>query len=499
MNLSGMFQTVLSLSLTGSVVIALVLIARLGLKRLSRRGCCLLWAVVLFRLLCPVALPGPVSLIPAPVGEGQLVEQLSQQYVGEVERLTQYSQGYQLALAEGRTPVEEGNIKYIPAKVGTSEEPDTVGNTWLVALGWLWAVGVACMAGYGLVSSLRLRRRLVGATPLEAGVYLCDDIPTPFVLGIVRPRVYLPSHLSEKEQKLVLAHERCHLRRGDHVAKGLGFVALCVHWFNPLVWVAYACAGRDLEVSCDEGVVEQLGESVRADYAACLLHLSTGQRAIRPTPLAFGQGDTGARIRHLSRWKLPRAGVTALATVICLVLSACMATNPVEQPQQSQEPVEESPEIASYMPEKSFSALTPQQMAELGLWETIMQNATVYTLTDESHQYTPQQAAQTLAKAFFEDLKKPSKDRSFCLIQYAEPQVELTWVPDLEDEEVFDYAIQSSQKYTDCWVVDVSTILVYDGTIDGTQDWGENTDEDDSLEFLLQRTDTGYSFQSRHQ
>lgn len=497
-----MFQTVLSLTLTGSVVTVLVLAARLGLKRLSRRGCCLLWAVVLFRLLCPVALPGPVSLIPAPVGEGELVERLSQQYVGEVEHLTQYSRGYQLALAEGRTPVEEGNIKYIPAKVGTWEEPDTVGNTWMVALGWLWAGGVVGMAGYGLVSSLRLRRRLVGATPLEAGVYLCDDIPTPFVLGMVRPRIYLPSHLSQEEQKLVLAHERCHLRRGDHVAKVLGFVALCVHWFNPLVWVAYACAGRDLEVSCDEGVVEQLGESVRADYAACLLRLSTGHGPIPPTPLAFGQGNTGARIRHLSRWKLPRAGVTALATVVCLLLSACIATNPVEQPQESLKPVEESPEII-YMPGEPTPTLTPEQIEKLGPYRSIMQNTTVYALADESHQNTPQQAAEILAKAFFDDMKMPSGDRTFYLTEYEELQVNVTWVPDLEDEkEVFDYAIQSSQKYTDCWVVNVSTRFKYEGTMspigESPHEWIEHIHQGSPVGFLLKRTDTGYSFQSRY-
>lgn len=308
MNLSGVFQMVLSMSLTGSVVIVLVLLARWGLKRLPRRVGYGLWAVVLFRLLCPVALSAPVSLIPAPMSDGTLVAHWSQQYVDHVSHLTEDMVGYQLALEAGRTPVEEGGETYIPAKVGTVQEPDTVGTTLLVTLGWVWAAGAVVLAGYGLVSHLRLRRRLVGAMPVEKRVYLCDGIPTPFVLGLIRPRIYLPSNLTEEERRLVLAHEGFHLKRLDHVAKCLGFVALCVHWFNPLVWVAYICAVQDMEMSCDEAVVGQLGEEIRADYAACLLRLSTGHGRVSPTPLAFGEGDTGARIRHLSRWKLPRAG-----------------------------------------------------------------------------------------------------------------------------------------------------------------------------------------------
>lgn len=156
----------------------------------------------------------------------------------------------------------------------------------------VWLTGTVAMVIYGVVSLLRLRRRLVGAVPLEKSVYLADHISTPFVLGLFRPKIYLPSALPEGERGYILLHERHHIRRLDHAVKLLAFLALCVHWFNPLVWLMFVLLGRDMEMSCDEAVMKKLGEAVRADYSASLLRLATGRKIIAGAPLAFGEGDT---------------------------------------------------------------------------------------------------------------------------------------------------------------------------------------------------------------
>ena len=191
-----------------------------------------------------------------------------------------------------------------------------------------WLTGMALLLLYSVVSLLRLRRRLVGAVRLEDNIYLADYIPSPFVMGLFRPKIYLPSTLTETERGYILRHEQYHLRRRDHVVKLLSFLALCVHWFNPLVWAAFILAGKDMEMSCDEAVVRELGEDIRADYSASLLSLATGRRIVAGMPLAFGEGDTGGRIRNLLNWKRPQPWIIAVCAVVCVGLIALCAANP---------------------------------------------------------------------------------------------------------------------------------------------------------------------------
>ena len=147
-------------------------------------------------------------------------------------------------------------------------------------------------------------------------------------MGLFRPKIYLPSTLTETERGYILRHEQYHLRRRDHVVKLLSFLALCVHWFNPLVWAAFILAGKDKEMSCDEAVVRELGEDIRADYSASLLSLATGRRIVAGMPLAFGEGDTGGRIRNLLNWKRPQPWIIAVCAVVCVGLIALCAANP---------------------------------------------------------------------------------------------------------------------------------------------------------------------------
>ncbi len=321
--LDTMFLKVLDMTRDAGFVILLVLLARLALKRAPKIFSYGLWAVVLVRLLCPVSLEAPVSLVPqmASVSEGYTLEGVPVSPAGA---------GLAAYRAVGDALNGGLGVQHIYTTVPSSNGGVEVVTSdwwevWILFGQYLWLVGMIGMAAYALLGYLRIRRRLLTASPLGENTYLADEIPSPFVLGLLRPRIYLPSRLQERELSYILLHERHHIRRGDHIWKALGFAALCIHWFNPLVWVAFVLAARDLEMSCDEAVIRKLGAGIRADYAASLLSLATGRSLL--TPLAFGEGDTGGRIRNLAKWKKPALGVVAGAALVCAVLSVGLLTN----------------------------------------------------------------------------------------------------------------------------------------------------------------------------
>ncbi len=196
----------------------------------------------------------------------------------------------------------------------------------------VWALGVMAMLIYGAASYIRLRRRLVGSIALEGNIRLADGAESPFVLGIFRPKIYLPSDIGEGEREYVVLHERQHIRRGDHVVKALAFLALSLHWFNPMAWLSFVLAGRDMEMSCDEAVLKKLGEGVRADYSASLLRFAAGRRSVLAVPLAFGESGIKGRIKNLLRWRRPRAWISAAAAMLCAVVLAACAMNPAADP-----------------------------------------------------------------------------------------------------------------------------------------------------------------------
>ena len=319
---------VFNMSVTASVVILFVLLARLLLKKAPKIFSYALWAVVLFRLLCPVSIATGFSLLgllDAPVTEATThttaVEYIPQNVV--------HAHDPEIAL-----PVP--GVNHTIKEALPQGEEQTVADPLEapVALATLaWLAGIGILAAYSVVSLLRLRRRLVGAVLLRDNVYLTDYIDSPFVMGIFRPKIYLPSSLSEQEQGYIILHEQHHIRRGDHIMKALAFLALCVHWFNPLVWVAFVLSSKDMEMSCDEAVVKKLGEGIRVDYSASLLSLATGHRIIAGTPLAFGEGDTKGRIRNLANWKKPAFWVILTSAILCAVVAVCLLTNPKENPE----------------------------------------------------------------------------------------------------------------------------------------------------------------------
>ena len=325
-----LFPIVCNMSLTASVVILAVLAVRLLLRRAPKVFAYALWVVVLFRLLCPVSVTSAVSLLGALGAPAQERTQRTSavEYVpadimirGTAPAVTQ--------LPQPPLPAETGGaVSDAPADTAPAAVPVMSFNEPVFILTLIWLAGMVLLLAYSLVSLLRLRRRLVGTVRLRDNIYLADHIPSPFVMGLFRPKIYLPSTLTETERGYILRHEQYHLRRRDHLVKFLSFLALCIHWFNPLVWAAFVLSGKDMEMSCDKAVVRELGEDIRADYSASLLSLATGRRIVAGMPLAFGEGDTGSRIRNLLNWKRPRPWVMAVCAVVCVGLIALCAANP---------------------------------------------------------------------------------------------------------------------------------------------------------------------------
>lgn len=313
------FPKLLNMSLTASVVIVFVLLLRLFLKKAPKIISYALWGLVLFRLLCPTSLESGFSLfglVNAPVtSRGTLTSSI--EYIpGDLVQTE--SPSVVLPVPDTEETTSQGVEQPM---VGGAETP--VGFA-----AYVWVAGVLGMGLYGVISYLRLRRKLVTASPLRENIYLVDEISSPFVLGLLRPKIYLPSSLGEQELPYIVMHEQHHIRRLDHLVKVLAFVALSIHWFNPLVWLAFVLATRDMEMSCDEAVIRKMGDGIRADYTASLLSLATGTHIFTGMPLAFGQGDTRGRIRNLANWKKPAFWVVVVGIVGCVAAAVCLLTNP---------------------------------------------------------------------------------------------------------------------------------------------------------------------------
>lgn len=313
----------LNMSLTASVVIVFVLLLRLLLQKAPKVISYALWGIVLFRLLCPISIGSGLSLfglLDTPVvTSGTLASSIV--YIPSDIVHTEYpsvvlpAPGIGEAISE-TLPQGEEQLAADPLEAPTAIATD------------IWMAGVVAMGIYAVVSYLRLRRKLITASLVRENIYLADEITSPFVMGLIHPKIYLPSSLGEREQSYVVMHEQHHIRRLDHIVKVLAFIALSIHWFNPLVWFAFMMAGKDMEMSCDEAVVRKMGDGVLADYAASLLSLATGKHIIAGMPLAFGEGDTKGRIRNLANWKQPASWVVLAAVIACAILAICLLTNP---------------------------------------------------------------------------------------------------------------------------------------------------------------------------
>ena len=208
---------------------------------------------------------------------------------------------------------------------------DDDGSALMYAAAYVWAAGASSMILYGVIQYMQLRSKLIGAMVYRRNVYLSDYIDTPFVMGILRPKIYLPTHTPTKERIYIIAHEQHHICRCDHIIKLLAYLTLCIHWFNPLVWAAFILAGRDMEMSCDEAVIWKMGTQIRADYSASLLRLATHKKIIAGMLLAFGEGDTKGRVMNMAKWRKPKLWVSIVCAVVCIAVLAACAVNPIQK------------------------------------------------------------------------------------------------------------------------------------------------------------------------
>ena len=349
MDLRNIFLTVWNMSLTGSIIIVFVLLARLVLRKAPKIFSYALWAVVLFRLLCPVSVSSVFSVLhvmrapAAPVEQNVTVMDYSTLDIPFLPGITEETKEETI---HHHPQQDMSAIPELPEQ--SSEIPEQVYPTEPSTPKWdavdygviIWMVGLGLMLFYNVVGCVRLFRQIEGAVPLRKGLYLADYIPTAFVLGIIRPRIYLPSALAVEERGYIIAHERCHVRRKDHIFRLLGYLALCLHWFNPMVWLAFILSGKDMEMSCDEAVIRMYGPRIRAEYSRSLLRLATGHRSFALTPLAFGEGDTKERVINMSKWKKPKLWATMTALVVCVAVLVACAMNPAPKPESANEPTD---------------------------------------------------------------------------------------------------------------------------------------------------------------
>ncbi|GBF73825.1 hypothetical protein PA598K_02147 [Paenibacillus sp. 598K] len=328
-----LFLTIVNMSLTASYVIAIVLLVRLLFKRAPKRYAYLLWAVVLFRLVCPVALSSELSVFNLPSFDMRVAQQESDVALSYIppEIGTVEQPKITIGIPAMNTQINDSLLADTSGTSGTSSTPVASAHPMQLALALataVWGIGAALLLSYGAIAYWRLHRRLATAVRLEPGVYESDRISSPFILGLFRPRIYLPFDLEASARAYVLRHERCHLRRGDHLIKAAAFLVLALHWFNPLVWIAFGRMTRDMEMSCDERVLAESGPGSAQAYSACLLALATDRRLPAAGPLAFGESVIGERVRNALRYRQPRRSLVAAFAVLCALVIAACATNP---------------------------------------------------------------------------------------------------------------------------------------------------------------------------
>ena len=305
--MEAVFSKLVSISLVANWLILAVVVLRLLLKKVPRRITCILWGIVALRLIVPVSIESPVSMIP--------------QTTSVIQE------------AVDTNLIHPETIFSDPAPTPGQEKTDAAyirNGQHVPVLPLIWCSGMAVMLCYFAFSYLRMRRLVREAVWETENIWICDAVTTPFILGLIRPRIYLPSGQSGATREYVIAHEQSHLRWKDHWWKPLAFVLLAVYWFDPLVWVSYVLLCRDIEFACDERVVRHYGIADKKAYSKALLECSTGKRLVLACPVAFGETAVTQRIRNVLRYKRPRVWINLFCTVVIAVMAVGFLTVPAK-------------------------------------------------------------------------------------------------------------------------------------------------------------------------
>ena len=342
-----LFLKTLNMSIAASWLILAVVLLRFALKKAPKWIAVLLWGVVAVRLVVPFSFESALSLIPS------------------AETFNAHNIQYETPAISSGIPAVNNAVNPV---LGETFAPNPAGSVnplyvWTFIVSVIWCIGIAAMLLYAVISYVRVRQSVAERAPYEGNIFLCDYVKSPFILGLVRPKIYLPSSMDEAAMGPVIAHEKAHLARRDHWWKPLGFLILTVHWFNPLCWIAYVLLCRDIELACDEKVIRQMDLNGKKQYSTALLEFSTGRRLVTICPLAFGEVGVKERVKNVLNYKKPAFWLIVVAIIACGVVTVCFATNPKQELPQEQR----IDELRSKYPEY-FDLITSKGL-EVYVWQ----------------------------------------------------------------------------------------------------------------------------------
>ena len=314
------FLKLLNLSITASWLILAVLCIRLLFRKIPKWITCLLWGVVAIRLIFPFSIESVFSLQPSaePIRTSTMVEGELIPYVPSVD---------------SNIGVVENTVNPLLAEAFAYQETESVAPLQIATeiAGSVWLSGMVVLLIFALVSMIKLRLRVREAVRYKENIYICDAVKSPFILGIIKPRIYLSSALSEEEMDYIIAHERAHLKRKDHLWKPFGYLLLCIYWFNPLCWIAYIMLCKDIELACDEKVIKDMSFGDKKEYSRVLLFCATQRHLVMACPLAFGEVGVKERVKTVLNYKKPTFWITIAAIVVCAIVAICFLTNPAKE------------------------------------------------------------------------------------------------------------------------------------------------------------------------
>lgn len=311
--IENIFITVVKMSLTSSYIILFVLVIRLLLKKSPKIFSYMLWAVVFFRLISPITIESKLSLIP----NNPLIQIDST----SSNSLINYSD-YNLQYTNSNSTIKSNTI----TEVNDSNTNNKINSTNILAI--LWISIVTVMISYSIFSLIKLNKKLKTSRLIRENIYECSNINTAFVNGIFDPKIYIPNGISKNEEQYILAHERIHIKRYDYIIKLIGYFIVCIHFFNPLVWISFILMSRDMEMSCDEAVIKELGNGIKKDYSKSLLAFATNNREIKFSPIAFGEGDVKNRIKNVLRYRKPNIIILVISIIVLLFVGVGLIVNP---------------------------------------------------------------------------------------------------------------------------------------------------------------------------
>lgn len=303
------FLSVLNMSLTASFVIVMIMLARLPLKKAPKIISYTLWAVAGFRLVFPFSFESVFSLLP--FKSAPIPQDIAMQTVPRID--------------SGINIIDNSLSAILPAaNPHASINPLQI---WVFLGSYIWLFGVAVMLLYSVVSIVLLKHRFCGAILIEKNLYEADNLKTPFVIGLFPPKIYIPSRLSDEERRYIVLHEQTHIRRCDHIVKMFAYLVLCLHWFNPLAWAAFILMSADMEMSCDERVMRELGGGIKNAYSLSLVRVAAGRKILNGSPLAFGEGGMKERVKNVLNFKKSSRVIIIAAVTLVAILSVGFAAN----------------------------------------------------------------------------------------------------------------------------------------------------------------------------